>query len=321
MDGLLLVDKPTGPTSHDVVARMRRALREKRIGHTGTLDPLATGLLPLVLGKATRLAQFLSASDKSYAATIRLGFATDTADAQGVAIGEAYAGTWPTLADIDQALEPFRGAFLQRPPAFSAKKIDGRRSYAMARAARGESIPPPPAPEPVSVTAHSIRIVSAENEMVTLAVDCSAGFYIRSLAHDLGERLGTGAHLTALRRTRSGDFDVIQAVTLEAAEKDPASIAGAVVAMNAMLPRCPSVTLTDQGVRHVMHGRTVGPEDWSADEFRLQTPDFTTPNSPQPPAPNPESGLIRLLNEGGTLLALARPTGDVGLLHPFVVLV
>jgi tRNA pseudouridine55 synthase len=354
MDGLLLVDKPAGPTSHDVVARMRRALREKRIGHTGTLDPLATGLLPLVLGKATRLAQFLSASDKSYDATIRLGYATDTADAQGITIGEVYAGAWPTREAIDAALEPFRGTFLQRPPAFSAKKIDGRRSYAMARAARGESAPPPRPPEPASVIAHAIRIVSAENEMVTLAVDCSAGFYIRSLAHDLGERLGTGAHLTALRRTRSGDFDVIRAVTLEAAERDPASITGSVVAMSKMLPRCPSVTLTDEGIRHVTHGRTVGPADWSSADSRLVTADSrlgtddsrlgtddsrveTTDarllprdsrlgdsrlGSPQLPVPSPESrALVRLLDPGGDLIALARTTDDPELLHPFVVLV
>ncbi len=321
MDGLLLVDKPAGPTSHDVVARMRRALRERRIGHTGTLDPLATGLLPLVLGKATRLAQFLSASDKSYDATIRLGYATDTADAQGVTIGEVYAGAWPTREAIDAALAPFRGTFLQRPPAFSAKKIDGRRSYAIARAARADARlkpratwePDPPAPvEPpdgpampaaVSVTTHRLDILSVDADNVTLSVDCSAGFYIRSLAHDLGERLGTGAHLTALRRTRSGDFDVTQAVTLEAAERDPASIAGSVVAMSKMLPACPAVTLTEGGIRHVMHGRTVGPADWSADD-----------------SPSPKWALVRLLDPAGELIALARTTDDPDLLHPFVVL-
>jgi tRNA pseudouridine55 synthase len=345
MDGLLLVDKPAGPTSHDVVARMRRALREKRIGHTGTLDPLATGLLPLVLGKATRFAQFLSAGDKSYDATIRLGFATDTADSQGVAIGEIYSGEWPTREIIDAALEPFRGTFMQQPPAFSAKKIDGRRSYAIARAARADARlkpratrePDPPGPPdrgdplnrfgpsdrpelpagavvralpaPASVTTRRIEIVSVEQDIVTLSVDCSAGFYIRSLAYDLGQRLGIGAHLTALRRTRSGDFDVTQAVTLEAAERDPACITGSMVAMSRMLPGYPSVTLTDEGVRHVLHGRAVGPADWSHEDARL------------PPVPSPFSGPVRLLDPHGELIALGRPTTDSGLLHPFVVLV
>jgi tRNA pseudouridine55 synthase len=303
MDGLLLVDKPAGPTSHDVVARMRRALREKRIGHTGTLDPLATGLLALVLGKATRLAQFLSASDKSYDATIRLGFATDTADADGLTIGEVYDGVWPTRDAIEAALEPFRGTFLQRPPAFSAKKIDGRRSYAIARAARAGADLEPRATAPVNVTTHRLEIVNAESDTVTLRVDCSAGFYIRSLAHDLGERLGIGAHLTALRRTRSGDFDITRAITLDAAERDPGLAAQSIVAMSEMLPGAPSVTLTGEGVRHVTHGRAVGPTDFASI------------------VPGPIAPLVRLLDADGELVALARGKGDSVLLHPFVVLV
>src|SRR5438309_6499757 len=126
MDGLLVVDKPSGPTSHDVVARMRRILRERRIGHTGTLDPAATGVLPLVVGRATRLARFLSASDKTYEAAIRLGISTDTCDAQGGPVGAAHQGPWPSRDEIDRALDAFRGQFLQHPPAFSAKKIAGR---------------------------------------------------------------------------------------------------------------------------------------------------------------------------------------------------
>src|SRR4029453_6840552 len=127
MDGLLVIDKPAGPTSHEVVARVRRALGERRIGHTGTLDPTATGVLPLVLGRATRLARFLSAGDKSYEAVLRLGVATDTNDAQGAPAGLSYQGPMPSYAAIDRALDAFRGTFLQQPPAFSAKKIDGRR--------------------------------------------------------------------------------------------------------------------------------------------------------------------------------------------------
>src|SRR5438093_9380103 len=136
MDGLLIIDKPAGPTSHDVVARMRRVLGERRIGHTGTLDPAATGVLCLVLGRATRLAQFLSHSDKSYEAVVRFGFATDTADAQGRATGPPSRSATPDREAIDEALRAFRGTFLQQPPAFSAKKIDGKRSHKLARARR-----------------------------------------------------------------------------------------------------------------------------------------------------------------------------------------
>ncbi len=180
---------------------MRRALREERIGHAGTLDPLATGLLPLVLGRATRLAQFLTASDKSYIATVRLGFSTETADAQGRTIGLVYQGAWPSRAIVDAALESFRGAVLQQPPAYSAKKIEGRRSYALARAGTAAT---QVLPSPVSVVAHHIEVDDVTGDQVTLTVDCSAGFYVRALAHDLGARLGTGAHLTALGRTKSG---------------------------------------------------------------------------------------------------------------------
>src|SRR5438105_7359246 len=171
MDGLLIVDKPGGPTSHDVVARMRRALREKRIGHTGTLDPAATGVLGLVLGRATRLAQFLTTSDKSYEAVVRFGFATDTGDAQGRATGPSRTKALPSRAEIDAALDAFRGTFLQQPPAFSAKKIDGKRSHTLARA-RARATPserdiarvegPPALPAPASVTAHRLEIVGVE---------------------------------------------------------------------------------------------------------------------------------------------------------------
>src|SRR5437867_11847908 len=134
MDGLLVIDKPAGPTSHDVVARMRRVLRERRVGHTGTLDPAATGALALVLGRATRLAQFLSGSDKSYDAVIRLGFSTDTGDAEGHATGVPVATPLPSREAIEAALNAFRGTFLQQPPAFSAKKVEGKRSHTLARA-------------------------------------------------------------------------------------------------------------------------------------------------------------------------------------------
>ena len=308
-DGLLIIDKPAGPTSHDVVARMRRALREKRIGHTGTLDPMATGVLLLVVGKATRLAKFLSASDKSYDAIVRLGFATDTADAQGRPIGPVSDHPLPSRDDIDAALDPFRGTFMQQPPAFSAKKIDGQRSYMLARA---RSPDPPALPAPASVTAHRIEIISLEADTVTMSVDCSAGFYIRSLAHDVGERLGIGAHLTALRRTRIGDCALDQAVTLDAAERDPQSAAAAIVPLARMLPGLASAVLTVEGVNRAVHGCDLGPGDLSVSE--------PSALSPQP------SGLgsqpfVKLLDPGGALVAIAQPTGAGGFLHPSVVLV
>jgi tRNA pseudouridine55 synthase len=333
MDGLLLIDKPAGPTSHDVVARMRRALREKRIGHTGTLDPAATGVLALVLGRATRLARFLSASDKSYDAVVRLGFSTDTADAQGRAIGSMTQGPFPSREAIDAALNAFRGTFLQQPPAFSAKKIDGKRSHklARARAASGARLKPsrykepsrdqePPRdderelPAPASVTAQAIEILRYEGDLVTLRVDCSAGFYVRSLAHDLGDRLGTGAHLSALRRTRSGTLTVGQALDLDTAERDPQRAAEAIVPLADMLPELTSVVLNPEGVRRAVHGRELGPADWTGNPtgFGIRGSGLTVEESYRP--------LIRLLDLAGELVGIAVQASTPGLLHPSVVL-
>src|SRR5262245_58217851 len=157
MDGLLVVDKPAGPTSHDVVARVRRALGERRIGHTGTLDPAATGVLCLVLGRATRLARFLSACDKTYEAVVRFGFATDTGDAQGRIVGVQSAGEAPSHERIEAAIATLRGTYLQQPPAFSAKRIGGKRSHALARARAGAGESSPELPAPVTVTVHRLE--------------------------------------------------------------------------------------------------------------------------------------------------------------------
>lgn len=333
MDGLLIVDKPAGPTSHDVVARVRRALGEPRIGHTGTLDPAATGVLPLVLGRATRLARFLSASDKSYHAVLRLGVATDTNDAEGTPAGPSYLGPLPSRDVIDRALDTFRGTFLQQPPAYSAKKIGGHRSYRIARTAarpQAESSQPfhtgagalptertdahaspqtawhergrSPLPAPASVTARAIDIVSIAGDCVTIHVTCSAGFYVRALAHDLGEELGTGAHLASLCRTRSGDITVDQALALDAIEREPARALRAVVPLSRMLPGLSVVTLTSEGVRHAVHGRDLGPDD--------------TEKGVRPPYPF----FVRLVDSGGELVAIASPAGASGFLHPAIVL-
>jgi tRNA pseudouridine55 synthase len=304
MDGLLIVDKPKGPTSHDVVARMRRVLRERRVGHTGTLDPAATGILVLVVGRATRLAQFLSASDKTYEAVVALGVRTDSADADGEPLEAPYTGPMPSRDAIADALGTFRGRFLQRPPAFSAKKIGGQRSYAVARAARSGRREPAAQPTPVPVTMHAFELVSVTDNLVTLTLDCSAGFYVRALARDLGDRLGTGGHLAALRRTRVGAIALDQAIALDAAERDPASTLAAVVPPGRALPHLPHVVLSTEGVRKTVHGREVTPSD----------------AAPGGPWPERAATHVCLLDRDGELVAIAVPGSAPGLLHPSVVL-
>ena len=320
MDGLLVVDKPAGPTSHDVVARVRRVLRERRVGHTGTLDPMATGVLPLVVGRATRLARFLSDGDKSYEAVVRLGFATDTGDALGTPLSEPQTGALPSREVIRSALESFRGTFLQQPPAYSAKKIGGRRSHKLARARARATLSDSQdceskgaLPDPTSVTVHAIDLVAFDGDRVTLRVDCSAGFYVRALAHDLGERLGTGAHLAALRRTRSGSITLADALPLAAAERDPAEAAARLIPLAGILPGLVAVVLTPEGVERATHGRELRGVDavtgfggWDSGlESRI---------------PIHESRFFRLLDSAGELVAIAQQTPS-GLLHPSVVLV
>jgi len=318
VDGLLIVDKPVGPTSHDVVARVRRLLGERRIGHTGTLDPAASGVLPLVVGRATRLAQFLSAADKTYEATVRLGAETDTCDSLGQSVGVPHTGPFPPREAIDRALDEFRGTFLQQPPVYSAKKIGGKRSHRLARAGQARAIPPAlhtPAvlPSPVLVTAHAIEIAGCEDGRVTIVVTCSAGFYLRSLAHDLGDRLGTGGHLEALRRTRSGDFAIAAAVPLAMVEGDRGAAIAALVPLADVLPALAPVILTDQGAQRAGHGRDLGPSD-IADGTLAVPPAAQATVSGAPPR-------VRLLDRQGNLIGVAEAARTPGLLHPAVILV
>jgi tRNA pseudouridine55 synthase len=322
MDGVLVIDKPEGPTSHDVVARVRRALGERRIGHTGTLDPAASGVLPLVVGRATRLARFLSARDKSYDATIRLGSSTDTGDAQGSPVGGTHAHALPSREAVEAALDTFRGTYLQQPPAYSAKRIDGTRSYKLARA-RARSTPhEAPStllPDPVSVTAHAIELHDLHGDTVTLRLDCSAGFYVRSLAHDLGVRLGTGAHLVALRRTRSGDFTLHDSVALDVLERDRDGALTRFVPLAGMLLGLSCVVLNGEGVKHACHGRDLGPADL--------VPESSMPGDVPGAGVETDAGTgeaaprwIRLLDQNGALLGLARRAAASRVLHPSVVL-
>lgn len=206
---MLLVDKPAGPTSHDVVAAVRRAFQTRRAGHTGTLDPFATGLLVVLVGRATRLARFLVGMSKDYTGMIRLGVTTATDDLTGETIQAS--DTWETLDDeaIRRAMESLKGEISQRPPRFSAKQVEGRRAHRRAR--RGEEFEL--APE--AVTVHEFRMIARTGADLEVSVSVGSGAYIRALARDLGERLGCGAHLAALRRTRVGPFRVEDAAPLD----------------------------------------------------------------------------------------------------------
>lgn len=297
MNGVLVVDKPVGPTSHDVVARARRALGTRRIGHTGTLDPLASGVLPLVVGQATRLARFLSGDDKTYLAGIRFGVATSTYDAEGepgerspVTIGRD---------DVEAALAGFRGAYQQMPPPYSAKKIAGTPAYKLARQGRSPTL------APVEVVVRELTLLEFDGSAARLRVDSSAGFYVRTLAHELGRALGCGAHLEALRRERAGAFGLAEAVALAELEASGPAAAEALVPLARLLPDLTHVTLSPEGARRAGHGSPVGPADLVAEYAAL----LAAPGTP-----------VRLLDIGGELLGIAEPDGR-GSLHPTVVLV
>jgi tRNA pseudouridine55 synthase len=218
IDGVLVIDKPEGITSHDVVVRARGWVHQRRVGHLGTLDPLATGVLPLALGEATKLSRLLTLGQKGYAGRIRLGTETATYDREGEVIEECT-GPWPGREEVEKALGTFRGEMAQVPPPFSAVKRGGQASYRRAR--RGEEVKL----EPRKVTIHELEITSYEPPFVGVEVLCSAGTYLRSLAHDLGGMLGTGGTLWDLRRTRSGPFTLDQAVRLDdLATTDPGRV-------------------------------------------------------------------------------------------------
>lgn len=298
MDGVLVVDKPQGLTSHDVVAVARRCLKEPRIGHTGTLDPLASGVLPLACGRATRLVRFLSSSDKDYEAVIRFGVTTDSYDITGWETTRS--GSVPAIEAVEEAVQSMRGEHLQVPPAYSAKKIAGQRAYALARRAEPVEL------EPVAVRLTRAEVLDFTGETVRVALSCSAGFYVRAFAHAVGEHVGTGACLESLRRTRSGQFDVSGAVTLEDLQRDPAGAAGRGVPLDRLLLELPGARLTDEGRSRVSHGQDVdGAHVWPEDTGCLETG---------------ASQWVRLLDGGGHLLALGTPARSPRALHPAVVL-
>ena len=306
MDGLLVIDKPTELTSHDVVARVRHILHERRIGHTGTLDPFATGVLVLLLGKATRLARFLTGEDKEYDAIIRLGYATDTGDRTGTPL-DGPSGTSPgnwSEQQIEAALESLRGWIDQVPPMYSAKKREGRKLYELAR--RGETVDR----EPVRVCIHEFTAIKPDGELFKnnhdgtfdfrARVVCSSGTYVRTLAEDFGRRLSVGAHLAELRRVRVGDFDVEHASTLDDLKTGFAeeALGGLVLPPSAALSKLALVHLSAQDVRNAIHGR----------EVRVEGSQW------------PDGENVKMCDADEQLIAIGRYDAGAQLLHPHVVL-
>ncbi len=299
-DGVLVVDKPSGPTSHDVVAVARRAAGARKVGHTGTLDPLASGVLPLVIGRATRLAQFFTSAEKVYEAEIELGTTTTTYDRAGAEVEQTgrrrAAGL--TASEIDRALDRFRGDHLQQPPPYSAKKVGGDRAYDLARRNVEVNL------KPVAVTVSALERLAWEGVRLRVRIACSAGFYVRAFAHALGEQLGTGAHLAALRRTRSGEFTLSEAVSLDLVDRDPRAAAQRLIPLDGLLRWLPAVTLTPPGAALAARGGFLSPAHLTG------------------PGQVPASGRVRLLHPDGHLVAIGEPrlVGASRLLHPGVVL-
>lgn len=250
IEGVLPVDKPPGPTSHDMVARARRALGTRRVGHTGTLDPFASGLLLLCLGRATRIAEYLSGLDKRYSATVRLGVATDTDDATGSVTAERDARAIG-MADIEHALAGLRGDILQRPSTYSAKKLGGKRAYALARQGRAVDL------EPVPVTIRELAVTRLSLPDVEIVVTCSTGTYIRALARDIGDALGAGAHLTALRRTAIGSHSVEHAVSADELAQGPDAVREALIPTLDALGSVRRIELSADEAIHIRHGRAL----------------------------------------------------------------
>jgi tRNA pseudouridine55 synthase len=289
MNGLLVLDKPCGMTSHDVVAIVRRATGEKSIGHLGTLDPMATGVLPLLLGKYTRLAQFFGQAEKSYTGHIRFGFATDTFDAEGSAASDPR----PLSQGLDElrALSlQFRGEMDQLPPIFSAKKINGVAAHKLARA--GADVPVKPA----RITIRNFELTSLEGDTVAFTISVSAGGYVRSVAHELGQLAGCGAHLSSLRRTHAGTFTLAHAISLDQLKAESvAQLEALLPHPRTLLPEMPAVTVDDQLAGRLRNG------------MQVNLPDFS------------EAPMVKIFTTPTDLLAIGRRIAGT-LMQPIVVL-
>lgn len=288
MNGLLIFDKPSGLTSHDVVSLVRRASGERSVGHLGTLDPMATGVLPLLLGKWTRLAQFFNAAEKQYTGTIRFGFATDTYDAEGTPAAEPL----PLLHSLEQLRDlstGFHGEIDQVPPVFSAKKIDGVPAYKLARQGKEVTI------KPARITIHDFALSSLEGDTASFTMHVSSGGYVRSVAHELGQLAGCGAHLSSLRRTHAGAFTLTDAITRE--QLIDAANAGTVESLlrhpRTVLPELPAVTADEGSQTKLRNGMAVN------------LPEFS------------DAPLVRIFSGSKALLGVGRRVAGT-LIQPFV---
>jgi len=277
--GFIVIDKPEGMTSHDVVQAIRRVLSIRKVGHLGTLDPMATGVLPLALGKATRLAQFLSGGQKIYEGTIRFGFSTNTFDREGKPTSAPVVPAF-TTEGLEEAGKQMLGEQLQTPPPFSAKKIGGIRSYHLAR--RGQIV----AMRPQKICINELDLFRREVDEVAFRIRCSAGTYVRSFAHDLGAKLGCGAHLSNLRRLASGEFHLDRAVQLNTFMNSswPDWVCQ-IIPTNTVLQSLPELTVGPEIQDHLVHGR---------DFNHLAGPLATTSKT-----------LVRLMSPDGELLGIA----------------
>jgi len=293
MDGAIVVDKPAGWTSHDVVGKLRRIAGTRRVGHLGTLDPMATGVLPVLLNRATRLSQFLMKADKVYDAEVRFGFSTSTYDAEGEPMGEVRDVTVEEAA-LRAALPSFVGEVSQIPPPVSAKKINGVPAYKLARKNQAVEL------RPVPVSVYSIKLLSCGAGRARLRVHCGPGTYIRRIAHDLGGMLGCGAHLSELRRTRSGSFDAAHARTIEQLGELAADgrLAEALLPAAELLPAFPAERVDTPTALQIRQGR-----DFRVSPFRVRS----------------GSKYLRAVDEGGELVAIAEMVIP-NLYHPMLVL-
>jgi tRNA pseudouridine55 synthase len=300
MDGLLIVDKPHGCTSHDVVLRVRSLLKLKRVGHGGTLDPDATGVLLVALGQATRFFPYLSGQDKTYEGAIRLGFATDTYDASGRPASEEMADSPPVEAVV-AAMRSLEGEILQIPPPYSAKKIGGSRAYKLARARKEFTL------KPARVVVRSFVLRDYAPPLVEFEVACSSGTYVRSLAHDLGLKIGCGAHLHSLRRTSVGPYSVGEAVSVAGIKEALAGgrLTGLIVPLERLLPASPALVLSSEATARVLHGSPLFPEH------------FVPPSGET--LSRSDAAIFRVVSPSGSLLALARPSAGRDRLLPFLV--
>jgi tRNA pseudouridine55 synthase len=289
MNGLLVLDKSPGITSHDVVAIVRRATGEKSIGHLGTLDPMATGVLPLLLGKYTRLAQFFGQAEKHYTGHIRFGFATDTFDADGVPATDPQPLT-KSLEDLRALSQRFHGDVDQLPPVYSAKKINGVAAHKLARAGAEVAV------KPARITIHNFELTSLSGDTAAFIMSVSAGGYVRSVAHELGQLAGCGAHLSTLRRTRAGAFTLDQAITIDQLKNSSiADLEALLPHPRTLLPEMPSVTVDDQLAGRLRNG------------MQVNLPDFS------------QAPLVKVFNTPTDLLAIGRRIAGT-LTQPIVVL-